>query len=269
MEYKGLRAVFCSPTHTTKKVVTAFVSAFDREKSTEITDLTCDRSTGVIEVSPDCLAVVAAPVYAGRVAPFALERLKRLKGDGTPAVLIVVYGNRDYEDALIELHDTLTERGFVTVAAAAFVGEHSYSRTGMPIAEGRPDESDIADAVSFGIRTAERLSTAPTAETIKITHIPGKHPYREVGTPTPAAPDTLENCVGCGYCAEICPTAAIEMREDNGSDHPLPYTDKNKCIKCCACVKLCPSSARRFDTPYTAMLHEKFSARRANETFEK
>ena len=36
------------------------------------------------------------------------------------------------------------------MAAGAFIGEHSFSRKGMPIAEGRPDESDLKQATEFG-----------------------------------------------------------------------------------------------------------------------
>lgn len=38
---------------------------------------------------------------------------------GTPAIAVCVYGNRDYDDALIELKDAIEANGFKTVAAAA------------------------------------------------------------------------------------------------------------------------------------------------------
>ena len=44
------------------------------------------------------LAVV--PVYGGRVPAIAIQRLRALKGQGGPAIAVVVYGNRAYEDAL-------------------------------------------------------------------------------------------------------------------------------------------------------------------------
>ena len=61
----------------------------------------------------------------------------------------------------------------------------------------------------------------------------------------------------CGICAKVCPTAAIEG--------DIPRSLAERCIKCCACVKECPLEARVFDTPYTAMLFEKFSTRREPE----
>ena len=81
------------------------------------------------------------PFTGGSVAPLALERLQGLHGDGTPVVLLAVYGNRDYEHALDDLDRFMTERGFVTVAAGTFVGEHSYSTPQTPVAAGRPVRS--------------------------------------------------------------------------------------------------------------------------------
>ena len=82
-------------------------------------------------------------MYGGRLPADAVKRLSNLKGHNTPAVIVVVYGNREYEDALLELNDLAIEAGFKPVAAGAFIGEHSYSNKDSPIAHGRPDEKDI------------------------------------------------------------------------------------------------------------------------------
>ena len=55
------------------------------------------------ELPEHALAVITVPVYGGRVAPPALARLKEIRGNHTPAVIAVVYGNRAYEKALEEL----------------------------------------------------------------------------------------------------------------------------------------------------------------------
>lgn len=67
-------------------------------------------------IPSDTLTIIGVPTYAGRVAPTALERLQKIKGDNTPAITIVLYGNRDYEDALLELRDTVKQLGFIPVA---------------------------------------------------------------------------------------------------------------------------------------------------------
>jgi hypothetical protein len=73
---------------------------------------------------PGLPVLVGAPVYAGRIPPAAAQRFLTLRGNDTPAIPVVVYGNRHYNDALLELADLLTSAGFVPVAGAAFIGEH-------------------------------------------------------------------------------------------------------------------------------------------------
>ena len=125
--------VFFSPTHTSAKIARAIGDGIGMERRIE-TDLTLDESITPIEIK-NALTIIAVPVYAGRVAPIALQRIRRLKGENAPVVLVSVYGNRDYEDALVELRDETTRLGFTPLAAGAFIGEHSYSRPGMPVAE--------------------------------------------------------------------------------------------------------------------------------------
>ena len=69
----------------------------------------------------------------------AVRRLKALNGQGARAVLACVYGNRAYEDTLVEREDAARETGFRVIAAMAAVAEHSIARQ---FASGRPDEQD-------------------------------------------------------------------------------------------------------------------------------
>ena len=249
--------IFFSPTHTSEKIAKAISKGLAPEQNNLI-NLTLNREESPIQIS-DSVAIIAIPVYAGRVAPEALKRVKRLRGSQTPAILVAVYGNRDYEDALVELWDTVTPLGFVPVAAGAFVGEHSYSRTGMPIAEGRPDATDLQKAEKFGEDCLKKMQEESSAEPF---FIKGNRPYRYVGPSTPAAPICNDQCSQCGSCIDSCPTGAISQN-DSGDI----VTDANLCIKCCACVKDCPQGARIFDTPYTAKLHAMCKERREPELF--
>ena len=69
------------------------------------------------------LVVVGMPVYAGRLPNLLVPYLKTWQGKGAYVVPVVVYGNRSYGNALIELRDILTKTGFRPLGAAAFVGE--------------------------------------------------------------------------------------------------------------------------------------------------
>ena len=168
----------------------------------------------------------------------------------------------DYEDALKELSDALSEQGFIPVSAGAFVGEHSYSRKDMPIAAGRPDKDDLFKASQFGHDTLKKLEEAGCLSKLSVLEVKGNYPYKVKGPSTPQAPVTDEElCTQCEYCIDVCPVAAISIVDDR------MFSDPVLCIKCCACVKECPEGARTFDTPYTAMLHKNFSARREPELF--
>ena len=279
-EYDATHLVFFSPTHTSAKIARAVGDGIGMGRRME-TDLTLDESADPIEIT-NALTVIAAPVYGGRVAPVALKRLKRLKGNNAPAILIAVYGNRDYEDALIELRDTAVELGFTPLSAGAFIGEHSYSTTNMPIAAGRPDASDLQIAFQFGQDSLNKLIektavTSPELQTacklkslggklsilLSSFFIKGTSPYKIVQAGKPACPVCTEACFVCGSCVEVCPTHAISISKDGSQIE----TDINRCIKCCACVKECPNEARVFHTPFAAILHEKFNTRREPELF--
>ncbi len=96
------------------------------------------------------------PVYGGRVPVTARERLQKLHGKRTPAVLIVTYGNRAYEDALLELSDILKEQGFILAAAAAVVTEHNIAH--IYGADAR-NEKDKKEMTAFAEAVREKLKS--------------------------------------------------------------------------------------------------------------
>lgn len=111
-------------------------------------------------IPTSALAVIVVPVYGGHVAPLAMERLESIRGLDTPAVLVVVYGNRAYEKALMELDVFAIPHGLKVIAGATFIGEHSYSTDKCPIADGRPNESDLDYAEDFGKKIMEKIQAA-------------------------------------------------------------------------------------------------------------
>lgn len=259
MEFEYSHLICFSPTHSSHMIGETIQRGVGAEHSEE-TDLTYENPSGNLEIT-QAVTIIVVPVYGGRIAETALERMENIHGDGSPAIPVVVYGNRDYDDALLELRDWCVKHGFRPFAAAAFIGEHSYSRQDRPIAAGRPDEEDLLEAMAFGQEVGSRLRLLGCPEEIPEIEVKGNFPYKVKGPKTPQAPETdTERCAKCGFCVEICPVHAIVL--DTGL-----YTDAGRCIKCCACVKQCPNGARIFDTPYTDMLFKNFSARRKPELF--
>ena len=271
----GITVICFSPTHTSRTIAEAVAAGMNgtpggtaghagASQQIRTIDLTLDRSDSPITVGAGETVVLGAPVYAGRVAPEAVRRLRRIQvaaGASVPAVLTVTYGNRDYEDALIELYDLAVSLGLSPFAAGAFIGEHSYSTPEMPVAEGRPDTLDLADARIFGGECARKLDSSGAFAPF---HIKGNRPYKEVkhsGNQT--VPETADGCPLCGECARVCPTGAVSI--DLNARKVL--TDPALCIRCCACVRACPAGLRTYTTPFTVFLHEHCSARRDPETF--
>ncbi len=223
--YSWVNAHF-SPTGNTVKVARAVAEGAGcpvRE-----VDLSAPVSPETLGANEILLAVM--PVFGGRVPAVALERLSALKGSGHPAVAVAVYGNRAFDDALLELKDALESNGFRVVAAGAFVAEHSIVRS---IAAGRPDVHDLEIARSFGAGVMKKLA----GENLTSVQVPGDPAYREKtgsGSPHPAAGDA---CVNCGTCAKNCPVGAIPLETP-------AKTDGSKCINCMRCISVCPTNAR-------------------------
>jgi ferredoxin len=230
--------VYFSPTGTTRKVLEAIAGGIQAPVATQL-DLTPAAAGAMppLELNGQ-LAVIGVPVYSGRVPATAVKRLGRLKAHNMPAVLVVTYGNREFEDSLLELKDIAERAGFIPIACGAFIGEHSFSSAGRPIAAGRPDRQDLDAAVEFGAQIRRKIIEAGTVEQISAPRTPGNFPYIERERLTGIAPVSLaESCTQCGECELVCPVEAITVK-------PEAVTDRNSCILCCACVRACRSGAR-------------------------
>lgn len=162
MNIDEVQLITFSPTCTSKQVGEAIVHGTGISSVSKV-DLTLE-AAGKREVPSHALAVITVPVYGGHVAPLALERMKELHADGAPAVVVVVYGNRAYEKALVELDAFVTKLGFKVIAGATFVGEHSYSSEKYPVASGRPDADDLEYAKLFGEKIRAKIAAAEDME---------------------------------------------------------------------------------------------------------
>ena len=209
MEIKKVTQVHFSPSGTTRKTAEALSESFGLP--VDDADLLHDPSV-TRRFGADKLVIFCLPVFAGRLPEFCPKLLSQFTGSDTPALAVVVYGNRDYEDALLELADLLKSRGFVLAGAAAVVAQHSIFPA---VAAGRPDAADIEKLHSFAASAAEKIRLAAGPEDLGEFPIPGNHPYRKL-TNVPMHPRATSACIQCGTCASVCPTGAIPL-ENGGS----------------------------------------------------
>lgn len=242
MKQKNLSLIYFSPTGNTKKVVEALGAGLG--KVANVHDLTLlEGRTAALTFGSNDVVVLGVPVYAGRIPELMENWMEKLKGEGTLAVPVVVYGNRDYEDALIELRDLMTARGFQCVAGGAFVGEHSYTEL---VGTGRPDVEDLDGAKAFGRKAAGYInSVISSGDQVNTSanftlNLSGNLPYKERKAAPPMAPVTSEACTSCGICASFCPTSAIDFQD-------FSKIDPEKCLRCCSCIRKCPVEAKRFE----------------------
>jgi ferredoxin len=228
-------AIYFSPTHTTEKSLKAFAKGTGLPF--EMVDLTTPRHRSSFKRSfqPNELVVVGLPVYAGRLPGLIDDFFANLEGNGAPAVAVVVYGNRDYDDSLLELKMKLESRSFKVRAAATFIGEHTFS---SKIATGRPDANDLVTASDFGKRTILSIAQEIPGDL----KFKGTYPFKAKVIGPGIVPTTSAECVLCGLCIDNCPWGAIDSND-------CKKVDASKCMRCARCIKECPSGAKQFTDP--------------------
>lgn len=220
-----------SPTGGTQQVADTITSTLGNHvKKVDLTNPKNEYSA--LNLSQDDIAVIAVPSYGGRVPALAAERLTKINGNHVQCVIVCVYGNRAYEDTLLELRDIAVQSNFNVVAAIAAIAEHSIMHQ---YAAGRPDQKDKDELRSFAGRILEKIESGN--EGMSEFQIPGNRPYKKAGG-SGLVPKAAGKCVSCGLCVEKCPAQAINKEN-------IKCADSKKCISCMRCVVQCPQSARK------------------------
>jgi len=251
MNIKTVWAVYFSATGTTKQVVTTLAKDAAAALKAEYKETSFNSPASrkqALEFAAEDLVVLGVPVYAGRVPNLIMPYVKdMIHGNGALAVPVVLYGNRNFDDGLMELRNLMRDNGFHPITAAAIVGEHSFSTT---LGAGRPDADDMALVAQLAAKTVETVNALAEAPA-EVVAVEGCDPIRPYYTPRDrngepirdflkAKPVThADKCVKCGLCAKLCPMGSIDFEDFSNV--------AGKCIKCCACVKNCPTGAKYFD----------------------
>ncbi|MCI8993793.1 MAG: 4Fe-4S binding protein [Eubacterium sp.] len=246
-----------SPAGGTQRVADAVTEVWGNDiDRVDLSDAGTDFSKTVFEEEDVVLAAV--PSYGGRVPELAVKRLEQIHGCRARCVIVCVYGNRAYEDTLVELQDIAEKCGFRVMAAIAAVAEHSIMHQ---YAAGRPDAQDIMELQDFSKKILEKLkNNNAVSDTFAI---PGNRPYKKAGG-AGLVPKAGKQCVGCGLCAKDCPAQAI-------SKDRITTADAEKCISCMRCVVRCPESARKVSSALVSVaalaIKKACSVKKRNELF--
>lgn len=235
---KFVQIVF-SPTGGTQRVADAITKSWSKDiERIDLSDATKDFST--VNIEKDDFVLIAVPSFGGRVPAVATQRLSKINGNKAKCAIVCVYGNRAYDDTLIELKDTAQKSGFTVSAAVVAVAEHSIVHQ---YATGRPDNEDIKTLQSFSAKIIEKFKNSNTGEASII--VPGNSNYKKAGAGG-VVPKAGKECVDCKMCAEKCPVGAIDINNPK-------TTDSKKCISCMRCVSICQKNARRVNGAMVAI----------------
>ncbi len=279
MKIRRIRAVSFSPTGGTKKIVRLLADTMGEKLHLPVEEISFtlpEERKRTYTFSGEDLLLLGLPVYAGRIPNKILPDVESaFHGNRTPAIAVSVFGNRSFDDGLMELALLLEDRGFLLTAAAAAVSRHAFSDE---IGAGRPDGQDLEELRAFAGKAAQKIKElqkqqqpAIGATALKITgHNPvGPYytPLRADGQPArflKAKPVTdMERCVRCGCCATACPMGSIDAADTSMLN--------GICIKCQACIRICPVHAKSFvDEDFLShkeMLKEHYKRRAENAFF--
>lgn len=237
--------LFFSPTHSSEKIAELIGKDIAQALSYSHENVNYTLPDGrekALTLDADDVLICAFPVYSGRIPEILLEPLRKLEGHGCLAIPIAVYGNRAFDDALLEAADRLTECDFKVIAGIAAIAQHTFDEK---IGHGRPDSADRVALAEFARQIADKIGSRNFSRPA----VPGSRPYRLPPNMPPLSPATSSACNYCGICAKNCPAGVIDPEDE----HKIA----KGCIVCAACVKYCPQKAKSLPAQFISAIQNK------------
>lgn len=234
-----LYKIIFSPTGNSEFIADKMIEDIQLEKIT--IDL-CKELQEDIQIDSDSLCVFSVPCYGGRIPSTVVDRLAHIHGKSTASIVCVSYGNRAFEDALLELANTVEANGFQVIGGCAAVAEHNIMHI---YGTGRPNIHDINEIKEFSLKIMEKIEADIYTKPV----IPGNFPYKQYH---PSRANILvhkEMCSNCGLCAAKCPVSAIS----NDGIH----MNTDLCINCMRCIHICPNKCRSLSDEFVSALIQK------------
>lgn len=234
--------VYFSPTGTTKKVVQTLSTTMEGQ----IKEIDLSDSNFLEDEYSFCredVVIVGVPSFGGRMVVLARNRISKFfLGNGAKAIIIATYGNRAYDDQLLEMYDLMNDCGFEVVGAIGAVCRHSIVNE---VASNRPNEKDIETLHKFSKVIQDHMNEKHSF------NLPGNRPFKEARQHFPFLPITSDACNGCGMCVNTCVHHAITLKDG------IAHTNNDECISCMRCIQVCPMHARALEPEVYASVREK------------
>ena len=164
MDIKSVKCVYSGKAGSTKRIASAVGNVLSEDVS--CAEL-CGKGAASLSFAAGDVLVAVLPVCGLRLPADAVSALRRLQGSGGAAIAVVLSGEGDYGDALLELCDTLGAVGFSVAGAAAFFTDGCT----------RPDDGDFSKLVEFATACSDRL--ADCVGCCRAPEVPGRRPYRK------------------------------------------------------------------------------------------
>lgn len=225
--FEKISKIYFSPSGTTEKIVNEIGKNFDTDM--ENYDLLSFDSEKTFDNE---LVIIGIPVFNGRIPKLACERLSKIKGNNTKAIVVLNYGNIDYGDALLELTEVLKKNNFNILGIATTVSQHSqFNKLG----QNRPDAHDLEKITQFTKNIIKKLENNVENEIF----VNGYKPYTEYNKPTFTVNCDDNLCVECLDCVYTCPEDAI-------MENTPTKTNLDDCTRCSTCINVCSENARFF-----------------------
>lgn len=223
----SLYHIYFSPTGGVKQVSEALLEGLGRpDKQIHLLNQVYLAN---LALQPGDLCLVAVPCFYGRVPDYVREKLSQLSGHGAFAIAVIVYGNGEYGDSLLELRDILESCDLRVIAAVSAIAQHAiFSQYG----KGRPNAEDKACLKDYALRIKQHLATGHFGTL----NLKGHAPYHDKHHLS-ICPQAKGDCTNCMKCVEECPVQAIPRENPR-------CVDKSRCISCMHCVSICPEHAR-------------------------